>query len=103
MTHSPPVPPGNKSIYPITEPAHVNDGPPPAAKVAKTPVVTKSEQPARAVGVGAIVGIGALALAAGAYLFRGKAAATPRPKPKAAGGSKAKAKPKRAEKPASKK
>ncbi len=38
MTHTPPIPVGNQSPYPLHEPPHkpANDGPPPGASVART-------------------------------------------------------------------
>lgn len=81
MTHSPPVPPGNQSPYPLNEPPHAHAGPPPSAQIAKTPEPRSSDSDGVKLGagaIGAIVGIGAMAFAAGAYLFRDKVHAKPK-------------------------
>ncbi|WP_085810673.1 hypothetical protein [Sphingomonas sp. TZW2008] len=108
MTHTPPVPPGNQSPYPIQEPPHVADAVPvatasPAATTA--PAATKgssdtpaapaiandddreewapSPSPARwSVGtiVGAAAGVGAIAIGVAAILFPRDSAASTKPK-----------------------
>lgn len=66
MSHEPPVPPGNQSIYPIKEPPHPPAPPPvPARPVAAT---TRGRLPIGRI-VGAAAGAGALAFGIAALLF----------------------------------
>ena len=72
MTHTPPIPAGNQSPYPLQEPKHDH---------APTPPVARRESPTPALGSGAIIGaavvagIGAAAVAA-AYFFSIRKSAT---------------------------
>jgi hypothetical protein len=96
MSHSPPVPPGNQSPYPLQEPPHEHHASPPDV-AAKRPA--QQDEPlvsGAALGVGLAIGLGSAALFA-AWLFSGsekpkaKPAAARKPRAKASdGGSRAK-------------
>jgi hypothetical protein len=68
MTHTPPVPPGNTSPYPIQEPPH-----PPAPPVSTKPAEEWAEPAKRGWSIGKIVGaaagVGAIAIGVAAVLF----------------------------------
>jgi len=78
MTHSPPVPPGNQSPYPLQEPPHEHQATPPDVAArrdhshANEPVVSGA-----ALGIGVVIGLGSAALLA-TWLFSRKE----EPKPK---------------------
>ncbi|QNE33129.1 hypothetical protein F1C10_15195 [Sphingomonas sp. NBWT7] len=109
MTHTPPVPPGNQSPYPIQEPPHAADAAPaiPTTSAAKptAPAIADdnaadewapSASPARwSLGtiVGAAAGVGAIAIGVAAILFPRDSAASPKPKPSAKRTPKSKPKP----------
>ncbi len=97
MTHTPPVPPGNQSPYPIQEPPHppAPPAPPVASSSSSSDAPDSSEgwaTPEAARGwslgriVGAAAGIGAVAIGVAAVLFpreapaKGKAKAAKKPK-----------------------
>jgi hypothetical protein len=70
MTHSPPVPPGNQSPYPLQEPPHPPSPPsPPTAK--DEGWASPSPKRGWSVGriVGAAAGVGAIAIGIAAVLF----------------------------------
>ena len=90
MTHSPPVPPGNTSPYPIHEPPHPTTTAP-AAKASKSADLSKSSKLSDADGpgkwsvgkiVGAVAGVGAVAIGVAAVLFPREAEAKNKPKRK---------------------
>lgn len=72
MTHAPPIPAGNQSPYPLQEPPHkhaVDSGPPPGAKVARTP--ERQSVPVPTV-IALAAGVGLAAIAGGLfYAFSG--------------------------------
>lgn len=77
MTHTPPVPPGNQSPYPLQEPPHD------ASSAAPADVIPKSgdsqDLPAvsgTALGIGLAIGLGSAALLA-AWFFSGEKKAKP--------------------------
>lgn len=76
MTHTPPVPPGNQSPYPIQPPPQPHSDPDPAAIVA-TPA-RDEERIGRGAAIAGAVGLGAALVAIGAALLRREAAANPR-------------------------
>ena len=71
MSHSPPVPPGNQSPYPLQEAPHEHHAASPPDVAAKRP--TQQDEPlvsGAALGVGLAIGLGSAALFA-AWLFSG--------------------------------
>lgn len=77
MTHSPPVPPGNQSPYPLQEPPHDT------SSAAPTDVTTKATDSqdlpvvsGTALGIGLAIGLGSAALLA-AWFFSGERKAKP--------------------------
>jgi hypothetical protein len=72
MTHSPPVPPGNQSPYPIQEPPHPPSPPsPPSPPTAKDEGWATPASHGWSLGrtLGAAAGIGAIAIGVAAVLF----------------------------------
>jgi len=87
MPHSPPVPPGNQSPYPLAEPPHERHDVAPAV-AAPLPDRTLSDRHIRT-GIAAALGIGAIAaLVAGIVAARRQPPARPAPKPKSKGSKK---------------
>ncbi|WP_374944355.1 hypothetical protein [Sphingomonas sp.] len=84
MTHTPPIPAGNQSPYPLHEPPHAkHDAPPPG-----DPHVARKPEPATVsvpTVIGIAAGIGLAAIAGGLfYAFGTSAKPKPRKKRKAA-------------------
>lgn len=83
MTHTPPIPAGNQSPYPLHEPPHrvKHETPPPGdPRVARTPDPATISVPT---AIGIADGIGLAAIAGGLFwAFSGKAKPKPRRKKK---------------------
>jgi hypothetical protein len=88
MTHTPPIPAGNQSPYPLQEPPHAKpSGPPEGAKIARTPEPQAVSVPtviALAAGVG-------LAAVAGGLFWAFGGSAKPKKRGKRNGAKTAKA------------
>lgn len=67
MTHSPPVPPGNQSPFPIEEPPHRHPAPLPPVAAKKT--ARPSSSPSTGLVLGAAAAIAAVGLGVAATLF----------------------------------
>jgi hypothetical protein len=71
MTHSPPVPPGNQSPYPLQEPPHEHHAAPMADRsVARAPANDQSVVSGRTLGIGVAIGLGSAALLAAWFYGR---------------------------------
>ena len=83
MTHTPPVPPGNTSPFPLQEPPHA-PAPPTATTADDDGWATPEPKHGWSLGkiVGAAAGVGAIAIGVAAVLFPREAPASPKTKPK---------------------
>lgn len=87
MTHTPPVPAGNQSPYPLqTPPLHAakSDAPPPGdPRIVSTPKSVTTAAPGPGI-IAVAAGLGLAALAGGLFVaFRGRPVPKPAPKPRA--------------------
>jgi hypothetical protein len=69
MTHSPPVPPGNTSPYPVQEPPHSGTSAPAPVKSAKSIPADLASGWSLGKIFGAAAGVGAIAIGVAAILF----------------------------------
>ncbi|QNQ08466.1 hypothetical protein [Sphingomonas alpina] len=79
MTHSPPIPAGNQSPYPLQEPPHDHPSPPPEAVAYDDDDESREEGLVpgisnKTLGIGAAVGIGSAAIVAGLLYARSSGA-----------------------------